>query len=77
VKISLVPFARSKAWVIEDELWELIVPLLPPWPARAPGPRPVPDRRTAASLAWDALLTGSRSTSTTSTDPAGYSEHLQ
>ena len=30
--------------MIDDELWELIEPLLPPWPARSPGPRPVPDR---------------------------------
>jgi transposase len=35
----------SKAWIVDDDLWELIEPLLPPWPARSPGPRPVPDRR--------------------------------
>jgi transposase len=34
----------SKAWIVDDGLWELIEPLLPPWPAKAPGPRPVPDR---------------------------------
>lgn len=34
----------SKAWVVDDELWELIEPVLPPWPQKAPGPRPVPDR---------------------------------
>jgi transposase len=34
----------SKAWVIDDELWNLIEPVLPPWPQKAPGPRPVPDR---------------------------------
>ncbi len=34
----------SKAWIVDDDLWELIEPLLPPWPAKAPGPRPVPDR---------------------------------
>ena len=34
----------SKAWIVDDELWELIEPLLPPWPDKAPGPRPVPDR---------------------------------
>ena len=34
----------SKAWVVDDELWKLIEPVLPPWPAKAPGPRPVPDR---------------------------------
>ncbi|WP_179893230.1 MULTISPECIES: transposase [Streptomyces] len=25
-------------------MWALIEPLLPPWPERSPGPRPVPDR---------------------------------
>src|SRR5215213_6778977 len=35
----------SKAWMVEDELWELIEPLLPPWPDMSPGPRPVPDRQ--------------------------------
>ncbi|MGW7613099.1 transposase [Streptomyces sp. NPDC054766] len=30
---------------MEDELWELIEPLLPPWPRKAPDPRPVDDRR--------------------------------
>ncbi|MFK3902437.1 transposase [[Kitasatospora] papulosa] len=29
---------------MDDELWALIEPLLPPWPERSPGPRPVPDR---------------------------------
>jgi transposase len=29
---------------IDDELWDRIEPLLPPWPGKAPGPRPVPDR---------------------------------
>jgi transposase len=43
-KISIVRFDVGKPWMIEDELWELIAPLLPPWPARSPGPRPVPDR---------------------------------
>jgi transposase len=44
VKISFVRSGVSKAWIVEDELWELIEPLLPPWPDKAPGPRPVPDR---------------------------------
>src|SRR4051812_50210122 len=35
----------SKAWIVEDELWQLIEPLLPPWPDKAPGPQPVPDRQ--------------------------------
>jgi transposase len=34
----------SKAWTVDDDLWALIEPLLPPWPDKAPGPRPVPDR---------------------------------
>ncbi|WP_435840594.1 transposase [Streptomyces bobili] len=29
---------------MDDELWALIEPLLPPWPERSPGPRPVADR---------------------------------
>ncbi|MER6306256.1 IS5 family transposase [Streptomyces sp. NPDC001657] len=29
---------------MDDDLWALIEPLLPPWPERSPGPRPVPDR---------------------------------
>ncbi|MFF9504918.1 transposase [Streptomyces sp. NPDC014656] len=28
---------------MDDDLWELVEPLLPPWPEKAPGPRPVPD----------------------------------
>ncbi|MFJ8465014.1 transposase [Streptomyces swartbergensis] len=28
----------------DDELWALIEPLLPPWPQKAPGPKPVDDR---------------------------------
>ncbi|MET8168545.1 transposase [Streptomyces sp. NPDC005329] len=30
---------------MDDDLWSLIEPLLPPWPEKAPGPRPVPDRQ--------------------------------
>ncbi|WP_371793443.1 IS5 family transposase [Streptomyces sp. NBC_01471] len=30
--------------MVDDELWALIEPLLPPWPDRSPGPRPVWDR---------------------------------
>ncbi|MEU0008325.1 transposase [Streptomyces sp. NPDC006314] len=30
--------------MVDDDLWTLIAPLLPLWPERAPGPRPVPDR---------------------------------
>jgi len=35
----------SKAWIVDDQLWAVIEPLLPPWPDKAPGPRPVPDRQ--------------------------------
>jgi hypothetical protein len=34
----------SKPWVVDDELWALIEPVLPPWPQQSPGPRPVEDR---------------------------------
>jgi hypothetical protein len=42
VKISLARWSTSEAWVV-DGLWDLIEPLLPPWPDKAPGPRSVPD----------------------------------
>lgn len=42
---SLVRPGMSSPWIVNDELWELIEPLLPPWPPRRPGPQPVPDRR--------------------------------
>jgi transposase len=44
MKIRIVRLGVGKAWVVDDQLWELIKPLLPPWPDKAPGPRPVPDR---------------------------------
>jgi hypothetical protein len=44
LKISLVRYGMSKPWVIEDELRDRIESLLPPWPDKAPGPRPIPDR---------------------------------
>ncbi|WUQ01488.1 IS5 family transposase [Streptomyces sp. NBC_00247] len=34
----------TRPWIVDDELWVLIEPLLPPWPERSPGPRPVSDR---------------------------------
>ncbi|MEV5927314.1 transposase [Streptomyces cellulosae] len=34
----------TRPWIVDDDLWALIEPLLPPWPERASGPRPVPDR---------------------------------
>jgi hypothetical protein len=30
--------------MVDDELWALIAPVLPAWPERSPGPRPVEDR---------------------------------
>ncbi|WP_408994948.1 transposase [Streptomyces europaeiscabiei] len=29
--------------MVEDIPWALIVPLLAPWPGKAPGPQPLPD----------------------------------
>ncbi|WUO09439.1 transposase [Streptomyces sp. NBC_00289] len=34
----------TRPWIVDDDLWALIEPLLPPWPQKSPGPRPVPDR---------------------------------
>ncbi|MEV8311847.1 transposase [Streptomyces flavidovirens] len=34
----------NRPWIVEDELWALIEPLLPPWPRKVPGPKPVDDR---------------------------------
>ncbi|MEU2800695.1 IS5 family transposase [Streptomyces sp. NPDC007117] len=34
----------TRPWIVDDDLWALIEPLLPPWPERSPGTRPVPDR---------------------------------
>ncbi|MGW9452885.1 IS5 family transposase [Streptomyces sp. NPDC055632] len=31
--------------MVDDDLWVLIEPSLPPWPEKAPGPRPMPDRQ--------------------------------
>jgi transposase len=36
---------RTRPWIVDDDLWVLIEPVLPPWPGKAPGPQPVPDRR--------------------------------
>jgi transposase len=35
----------GKPWCVDDELCRLIEPVLPPWPERAPGPKPIPNRR--------------------------------
>ncbi|MEU1798483.1 IS5 family transposase [Streptomyces californicus] len=34
----------TRPWIVDDDLWALIEPLLPPWPERSPGPRLVPAR---------------------------------
>ncbi|MFE1478509.1 IS5 family transposase [Streptomyces cyaneofuscatus] len=34
----------TRPWIVDDDLWALIEPLLPRWPERSPGPTPVPDR---------------------------------
>lgn len=34
----------TRLWIVDDDLWALIEPLLPPWSERSPGPRPVADR---------------------------------
>ncbi|MFJ7949395.1 transposase, partial [Streptomyces sp. NPDC096354] len=34
----------TRPWIVEDDLWARIEPLLPPWPERSPGPKPVDDR---------------------------------
>ncbi|MER6573180.1 transposase [Streptomyces sp. NPDC001093] len=34
----------SRPWLVDDDLWMLIEPLLPSWPRKAPGPKPVDDR---------------------------------
>ncbi|WP_327668005.1 MULTISPECIES: IS5 family transposase [unclassified Streptomyces] len=34
----------TRPWIVDDDLWAVIEPLLPPWPARSPGPKPVEDR---------------------------------
>lgn len=48
----------NKPWIVDDELWALIEqPLLPPWPERSPGPRPVDDRRCLQGILF-VLYTG-------------------
>ncbi|CAG6396779.1 hypothetical protein SCOCK_460038 [Actinacidiphila cocklensis] len=34
----------NRPWIVDDALWALVEPLLPQWPERSPGPRPVDDR---------------------------------
>src|SRR4051794_25963405 len=53
----LVRSGVSKPGVIEDALWDRIEPLLPRWPDRSPGPRPVPDRQCLQGILF-VLYTG-------------------
>ncbi|GAA2595895.1 hypothetical protein GCM10009863_06420 [Streptomyces axinellae] len=34
----------TRPWIVDDDSWALIEPLLPPWPEKSPGPRTVADR---------------------------------
>ena len=34
----------TRPWIVDDDLWALIEPLLSPWPEKSPDPRPVADR---------------------------------
>ncbi|MFD5559101.1 IS5 family transposase [Kitasatospora griseola] len=43
--------------MVDDELWARIEPLLPAWPERSPGPRPVDDRRCLQGILF-VLYTG-------------------
>ncbi|GGT44391.1 hypothetical protein GCM10010271_55470 [Streptomyces kurssanovii] len=47
----------SAPWMVDDELWALIEPLLPPWPERSPGLRPLDDRLCLQGILL-ALFTG-------------------
>lgn len=44
VTIRLFWIVSTRPWITNDDLWALIEPILPPWPDRSPGPRPVADR---------------------------------
>lgn len=34
----------TRPWIVDDDLWARIEPLLPPWPEQTPEPNPAPDR---------------------------------
>ncbi|WP_352244810.1 transposase [Actinoplanes sp. NBRC 103695] len=57
MKICLVRWYVVKPWIVDDQLWELLEPLLPPRPVKAPGPRPVPDRQCLQGILY-VLRTG-------------------
>ncbi|MGW0758792.1 transposase [Streptomyces sp. NPDC002814] len=42
----------NRPWILDDELWALMEPLLPPWPQKAPGPKPVDDRLCLQSILY-------------------------
>ncbi|WP_307529695.1 hypothetical protein [Streptomyces umbrinus] len=31
----------TRPWIVDDDMWALIEPLLPPWPEKSAGPQPV------------------------------------
>ncbi|GAA3834410.1 hypothetical protein GCM10022403_079050 [Streptomyces coacervatus] len=47
----------NKPWIVDDALWAVVEPLLPKWPPRSPGPRPVDDRRCLQGILF-VLYTG-------------------
>ncbi|MDH6118555.1 transposase [Kitasatospora sp. GAS204A] len=49
--------AGTAPWLVDDETWAAIEPLLPSWPGRGPGPRPVDDRRCLQGILF-VLCTG-------------------
>ncbi|MGD1225659.1 transposase [Streptomyces krungchingensis] len=54
----------TRPWSVDDDLWARIEPLLPPWPERSPGLKPVDDRLCLEGIlyvlhqdvAWQLLL---------------------
>lgn len=47
----------NRPWIVDDALWAVLEPLLPKWPERSPGPRPVDDRRCLQGILF-VLYTG-------------------
>lgn len=42
--LAVVARVSTRPWIVDDALWAVIKPLLPPWPERSPGSKPVDDR---------------------------------
>lgn len=42
--LAVVGRVSTRPWIVDNDLWAVIEPLLPPWPERSPGPKPVDDR---------------------------------